>query len=102
MGPLVLDERALGRCYECLSVLCVALCVCVSVSQHLLKDLRELKGQFPLPDRSATWARLHEEAELKRILRNAEKWWAPVCARVCVVCGVCVRVCIVSVGSDLS
>lgn len=48
--------------------------LCVVSVQNLLRELKDLKGQFPPAERSATWARLKEESDMRRIIKNAEKW----------------------------
>lgn len=48
----------------------------VDTMEHLLKELRDLKGQFPPLERTATWARIKEEPEMRRLIKNAEKWLA--------------------------
>ena len=44
--------------------------------QKLLNEANSLRQSQPPHERSQAWARLKEEADLKRIVAGARKWYA--------------------------
>ena len=42
--------------------------------EHLLRELKDLRSQFPIAERTEIWGRLREENDIRRVIRNAEKW----------------------------